>query len=81
MNIIAYDPYLNHEEISQRGGEKVDFDTLLEKSDFITVHCPRTDETLGMFGAKEFRAMKNSAVFVITARGGIVHEPELASSL
>ena len=81
MNIIAYDPYLNHEEISRRGGEKVDFDTLLEKSDFITVHCPRTDETLGMFGAKEFRAMKNNAIFVITARGGIVNEPELASAL
>ena len=45
------------------------------------MHCPRTDETLGMFGAKEFKAMKNNAVFVITARGGIVNEPELAIAL
>tara|TARA_B100000925_G_scaffold249277_1_gene200259 strand:+ start:2691 stop:3761 length:1071 start_codon:yes stop_codon:yes gene_type:complete len=81
MDIIAYDPYLTEEEINQRGAEKVDFSTLLAESDFITVHCPRTDETLGMFGAKEFKAMKTNAVFVITARGGIVNESELASAL
>ena len=81
MDIIAYDPYLTEEEINQRGAKKVDFNTLLAESDFITVHCPRTDETLGMFGAKEFKAMKNNAVFVITARGGIVNEPELAVAL
>ena len=81
MDIVAYDPYLTEEEINQRGAKKVDFNTLLAESDFITVHCPRTDETLGMFGAKEFKAMKNNAVFVITARGGIVNEPELAVAL
>ena len=81
MNIIAYDPYVDEAEIGQRGAQKVDFHTLLKNSDFITVHCPRTDETLGMFGSQAFAAMKDSAVFVTTARGGIVKETELAAAL
>ena len=81
MQAIAYDPYLTQEEIAARGARKVDFETLLAESDFITVHCPRTEETLGMFGAEAFQAMKTTAVFVITARGGIVDEPALADAL
>ena len=81
MNVIAYDPYLDEEQIRERGGTKVNFETLLRESDFITVHCPRTDETLNMFGSNQFAAMKSNAVFVITARGGIVKETELAKAL
>jgi D-3-phosphoglycerate dehydrogenase len=81
MRVIAYDPHLDAQEISRRGAEKVDFETLLATSDFITLHCPRTDETLGMFGAGEFQAMKDTAVFVTTARGGITDEAALASAL
>ena len=81
MNVIAFDPYLDEKQIRERGGSKVDFETLLRESDFITVHCPRTDETLNMFGSEQFAAMKSDAVFVITARGGIVKEPELAQAL
>lgn len=81
MNVIAYDPYQSVEEIAAKGATKVEFDELLATSDFITVHCPRTEETLGMFGAEQFRAMKDTAVFVITARGGIVDEEALAAAL
>jgi len=81
MRVIAYDPYLSEEEIAAKGAEKVAFDRLLADSDFITVHCPRTEETLGMFGQEAFKAMKNSAVFVITARGGIADEAALAEAL
>ncbi len=81
MRVIAYDPYVDAAEVARRGAEKVDFDTLLAQSDFITVHCPRTEETLGMFGREAFRAMKNSAVFVTTARGGITDEEALAEAL
>lgn len=81
MQAIAYDPYLSAEEIAARGARKVDFETLLAESDFITVHCPRTDETLGLFGADQFRAMKSTAVFVTTARGGITDELALAEAL
>jgi len=81
MRVLAYDPYVDAEEIARRGAEKVDFDRLLAESDVITVHCPRTDETLGMFDAAAFRSMKRSAIFVITARGGIADEAALADAL
>ena len=81
MRIIAYDPYLNKKETSLRGACKVDLETLLKEADFITVHCPRTEETLDMFGSKQFADMKNDAVFVTTARGGIVNEEALALAL
>lgn len=81
MRVIACDPYVDAEEIARRGAEKVDFETLLTQSDFITVHCPRTDETLDMFGADQFRAMKETAIFVTTARGGIADEQALADAL
>ena len=81
MRIIAYDPYVDAEEIVRRRAEKVDFETLLAQSDFITVHCPRTEETLDMFGADQFRAMKETAIFVTTARGGIADEQALADAL
>lgn len=81
MRVIAYDPLLDGEEITRRGAEKVDFQTLLRESDFVTLHCPRTDDSLGMFGAEEFRAMKDTAVFVTTSRGGITDEAALAKAL
>jgi D-3-phosphoglycerate dehydrogenase / 2-oxoglutarate reductase len=81
MRIVAYDPYLDADEIARRGAEKVDLDTLLSESDFVTLHSPRTDETLGMFGAREFRAMKDTAVFVTTSRGGITDEAALSEAL
>ena len=81
MRVVAFDPYVSDREIETRGALKVDFDTLIKESDFISVHCPRTHETLGMFGAKQFSSMKDNAVFVTTARGGIVNEEELARAL
>lgn len=81
MRVVAYDPYLDADEIAGKGAEKVDFETLLSVSDFITLHCPRTDETLNMFGAREFQAMKDSAVFVTTCRGGVTDEAALAQAL
>lgn len=81
MRVVAYDPYLAADEIAGRGAEKVDLETLLAVSDFVTLHCPRTDETLGMFGAAAFRAMKDTAVFVTTCRGGVTDEAALAAAL
>ncbi len=81
MKVIAYDPHQSAEEIVAKGATKVGFNDLLAQSDFITVHCPRTEETLNMFGTEQFRAMKDTAVFVITARGGIVDEDALVAAL
>jgi D-3-phosphoglycerate dehydrogenase len=81
MRVLAYDPYLSAEEIAARGAEKVDFATLLEQSDFVSVHCPRTEETLRMFGAAEFARMKPNAFFINTARGMIHDEGALLEAL
>lgn len=79
--LIAYDPYLSSAQIMARGARKVTLEELLAQSDVVSVHCPRNQETLGMFGAHEFAAMKSTAYFVSTARGGIHDEQALAQAL
>jgi len=59
----------------------VAFPELLAESDFISVHCPLREETRGILGAEEFRAMKKSAVLVNTSRGPVVDEAALAEAL
>jgi D-3-phosphoglycerate dehydrogenase len=79
--VLAYDPYLDAATCAERGAEKVEFATLLAESDVVTIHCPRTAETEGMFGAAEFARMKKRAVFVNTARFGIHDEAALRGAL
>ncbi|MEA2743501.1 MAG: D-3-phosphoglycerate dehydrogenase / 2-oxoglutarate reductase [Acetobacteraceae bacterium] len=81
MRVLAYDPHLSAEQIAERGAMKVDFATLLAESDFISVHCPRNRETLGMFGTAEFAQMKPNAYFINTARGKIHDETALLEAL
>ena len=61
--------------------DRVGFDELLAEADVISLHCPLTDETRNLFGAQEFNAMKNTAVFINTARGGLVDSQALADAL
>ena len=63
------------------GVEFVSFDTLLRESDVVTVHCPLNADSAGMFGAEAFRKMKPAALFINTARGGVVQEAALAAAL
>ena len=79
--VLAYDPHLTAEQIAARGAEKVELDELLRRADFVTVHCPRSGETFGMFGAAQFAAMKPTAYFINTARGGIHEEAALEDAL
>jgi D-3-phosphoglycerate dehydrogenase len=81
MPVLAYDPYLTAEQIAAAGAEKVELDDLLRRADFVSVNCPRTAETLGMIGARQFALMKPTAWFVTTARGGIHDELALAAAL
>lgn len=81
MTVLAYDPYLTHEQIAARGARKVELAELLAQSDFVTVHCPRTQETLGMFDAAAFAQMKPTAYFINTARGRIHNEEALLDAL
>ncbi len=61
--------------------ELCSMDTLLERSDIITLHCPLNDETRGLIGAEELEKMKDSAVLINCARGPVVDEKALAESL
>ncbi|MGY9055182.1 MAG: NAD(P)-dependent oxidoreductase [Alphaproteobacteria bacterium] len=81
MRVIAYDPYVTAEEAAARGAEKVDWETLFSTSDYISVHCPRNDETLNMINGAAFALMKPTAYFVTTSRGGIHQEDDLAAAL
>ncbi len=81
MTVLAYDPHLTAAEVQARGATPVGIDDLLARSDFVSVHCPRTVETFGMFGAARFRQMRRTAYFVNTARGGIHDEDALADAL
>ena len=73
--------YSGRREVPDFPGERVEFDALLAQSDFVSVHLPLNEETRGRFGAAEFRAMKPTAIFVNTARGGIVDQAALCAAL
>ncbi len=82
MNVLVYDPYLPADEISKAGYEAVaDLDAALPRADFVSVHCPKTSETVGMFNGARLRRMKPSAYLVNTARGGIIDEAALYDAL
>src|SRR5436189_5100583 len=73
--ILVYDPYMYSETIRGNGYEPVaDLDAAVARADFITIHCPKTPETTGMFNAARLAKMKRTAFLVNTARGGIVDE-------
>ena len=81
MNVLAYDPFLSATEMAERGGEKVDLDELLRRSDYVSISCPLTQKSRGMIGAREFALMQPHAYFITTARGFIHDEEALAEAL
>lgn len=81
LDIVAYDPYVSAADIEAHHAEKVDFDELLERADFVSVHVPLTEETVGMFDTDAFAAMKESAFLVNTARGSVVDTSDLYDAL
>jgi len=81
MRVLAYDPYVSAEVMRQNNVEKVDLDTLMRESDFVSINCPLTDESRGMVGEKQYALMKPNAYFVTTARGNIHDEKALEEAL
>ena len=81
LRVLATDPYVTPDEIRRRGAEPVDLDTLVRASDIVSIHCPRDASTINLFDAPRFAAMKQGAIFVNTARGGIHNEADLAAAL
>jgi D-3-phosphoglycerate dehydrogenase len=80
--VIVYDPYVKPEAIRAAGCEPVkSLDEALPRADFVTIHCPKTPETVGMIGARQMKLMKGTAYLVSTARGGIIDEKALYAAL
>ena len=82
MTVLAYDPYVAPAAIAAAGCKhEPDLDAALPRADFVTIHCPKTAETNGMFNAARLARMKPTAFLVNTARGGIIDEPALHKAL
>jgi D-3-phosphoglycerate dehydrogenase len=82
MAVEVYDPYVSAESVRAAGCKPVaDLDAALPRADFVTVHCPKTKETAGMFDATRIAKMKPGARLINTARGGIVEEQALYAAL
>ncbi len=81
VTLIAYDPYLQPGRAAQLGVRLVPLDELLRESDFITIHLPKTPETLGLIGAAELATTKPGVIIVNAARGGLIDEAALADAL
>ncbi|MHB1340832.1 MAG: phosphoglycerate dehydrogenase [Coriobacteriia bacterium] len=82
MKLVGYDPYISEERAASLGVELVaTIDEMLPKVDFLTVHLPKTKETIGMFGAEQFARMRDGVRLVNTARGGIYQTEALVEAL
>ncbi|HKT83987.1 MAG TPA: hydroxyacid dehydrogenase, partial [Solirubrobacterales bacterium] len=81
MEVIAFDPAVPAERADQLGVELVSLDELLRRADFISIHAPLVDATRGLIGAEQLARVKDSAILVNAARGGIVDEQALHDAL
>jgi D-3-phosphoglycerate dehydrogenase len=81
MKVVVYDPYIKPDTIEQLDLEPVSFDELLQRSDYITIHTPSTDETINMINNKTIARMKRGAMLVNCARGNIVNQDDLYEAL
>jgi D-3-phosphoglycerate dehydrogenase len=81
MKVIAYDPFLSEERADKLGIEKVEFEEILRRSDFITFHVPLTDKTRNILSADAISKLKPGARIINCARGGLIDEAALAVAL
>jgi D-3-phosphoglycerate dehydrogenase len=81
MKLLAYDPFISHERAEQLGCRLVEMDVLLQQSDYITLHIPKTAETTHLINAAAIARMKPNARIINCARGGIIDEAALAAAL
>ena len=72
MEVLGYDPFLTEKDARGLGVEMVPLDDLLRRSDFISVHVPLGEQTRGMINRERIARMKPGAIFINTARGGVV---------
>ena len=81
MKVLAYDPFAKPDLFKSAGVESVDLDTLLQSSDYVSMHAPLLPATRGMMNAASFAKMKKGAYIVNTARGPLIDEAALIAAL
>jgi len=81
MRVLYNDPQVNEKLEGELGARRVDLDTLLRESDFVSLHVPLTGQTHHLLGRREFGLMKKTAVLINTSRGPVLDEAALADAL
>jgi len=81
MKVLAHDPFTKPDVFKSAGVESVDLDTLLQSSDYVSMHAPLLPATRGMMNAASFAKMKKGAYIVNTARGPLIDEAALIAAL
>jgi D-3-phosphoglycerate dehydrogenase len=81
MTVLASDPYVTAEQAALHGVELVGFDDLIGRADVITVHVPLTRATRGLIGREQIARMRDGAILLNVARGGILDEAAVAEAL
>ena len=82
MKVKVYDPFVHASLVEQMGGTKIEnFDLGIKSADFISIHMPLNKETKNLLNMSRIQTMKNTAVIINTARGGIINEHDLDKAL
>ena len=81
MDVIVYDPYITEEAAKELGVEITTLDDLIQKADVMTIHVPLTPETKGLISKEQLAKMKEHAIILNCARGGIINEADLYEAL
>ncbi|MFH1563083.1 MAG: phosphoglycerate dehydrogenase [Nitrospirota bacterium] len=81
MKVLAYDPFISQEKAKRIGVELAELDELYRRSDYITLHVPKSDETKEMISKETIAKMKDGVRIINCARGGLVDEQALAEAL
>ena len=81
MHVIAYDPFVAPDIFETIGVESVDLDALVSQADYLTLHCPMIEKTRDIISAERLAMMKNSAMLINCARGGLIDEEALYEAL
>ncbi|GAB4555230.1 MAG: C-terminal binding protein [Anaerolineae bacterium] len=81
VRLLAFDPYASPERFASLDVERASLDELLEQSDYVTLHCPLTDETRGLISTAQLARMKPTAYLINMARGAVVDQTALYQAL
>lgn len=81
MNVLAYDPFPNHETAEKENFTYTDLDTIYQKSDIISLHCPLTNDTKNIINESSINKMKSGVMLVNTSRGQLIDTKALINAL